>query len=87
VEGSRVGVQLGDVGVRKELPLSAAKYASNVGYEIDGGDLLLGLSFGCDGGIKTVLMGSMKVPSIAYVAGSSNKIAKFLCWEELYFLA
>ena len=43
-EGCCVGIQLGNVRVRKELPVSAPEDAPFMGCHVDVGDLLSGLS-------------------------------------------
>ena len=46
-EGGRVGVELGDVLIRQELPIGAAEDAPCVGCDVDKGDLLPSLSSVC----------------------------------------
>jgi len=49
-KGGRVGVELGDVWVRHELPVGAVEDAPCVGCNVDKGDLLPSLSSACCGG-------------------------------------
>jgi hypothetical protein len=53
----RVGVQLDDGWVCQELPVGAAEFDPGVGYGFNGGDLLLGLTSGCDGSVEVCLDG------------------------------
>jgi len=48
---------LGDVRVRQELLVGAPEDTPCVGCDIDGGDLLPGLSFACGGGIEACFDG------------------------------
>ena len=46
------GVKLGDVRVRQELPIVASEDAPCEGCDVDGGDLLPGLSSACGVGVE-----------------------------------
>ena len=48
--GGRVGVELGDVWVRQELPVGAAEDAPCVGCDVNEGDPLPKFSSACGGG-------------------------------------
>ena len=51
-EGSRVGIYLGDVWVRQELPICAPEDAPCVGCDVDESDMLTCLSSACGGGVE-----------------------------------
>ena len=65
VDGSCVGIQLDIIRIRKDLPVCANEDASCIGYDVDVGDLLSGLSFARGGGVETCFYGSVWVASIA----------------------
>ena len=56
-EGGRGGVELCDVRVCQKLPVGTTEDAPRVGRDIDGGDLLSGLTSARGGGVEACLDG------------------------------
>jgi hypothetical protein len=83
------GISFKKAGIRldffcQKLPIGTPEDAPRVGRDVDRGDLLSGLSSARGGCVEACLDG---VASMAYAAGSSTEIMKFVSSEALSFLA